>query len=55
MKNTPELKEKLESAKTAEEKKTIPAGTGLELTDEEIGKVAGGGIVMENWQVVQTE
>ena len=50
MKITPELKEKLEAAKTAEEKKKLIAEAGVELTDEEIEKVAGGGIVVEDWQ-----
>ena len=49
MKITPELKEKLEAAKTAEEKKKLLAEAGVELTDEEIEKVAGG-IVVEDWQ-----
>lgn len=49
MKITPELKEKLETAKTAEEKKKLIAETGMELTDEEIEKIAGG-IVVEDWQ-----
>lgn len=51
MKITPELKEKLEAAKTAEEKKKLLTEAGVELTDEEIEKVAGaGGIVVEDWQ-----
>ena len=45
MKITAELKEKLDAAKTAEEKKLI-AEAGVELTDEKIEKVAGG----EDWQ-----
>lgn len=49
MKITPELKEKLTAAKTAEEKKKLIAETGMELTDEEIEKIAGG-IVVEDWQ-----
>ena len=49
MKITPELKEKLEAAKTAEEKKKLLTETGVELTDEEIEKVAGG-IVVEDWE-----
>ena len=49
MKITPELKEKLEAAKTAEEKKKLLTEAGVELTDEEIEKVAGG-IVVEDWQ-----
>ena len=51
MKITPELKEKLEAAKTAEEKKKLLAEAGIELTDEEIEKVTGaGGIVVGDWQ-----
>ena len=49
MKITPELKEKLEAAKTAEEKKKLLAEASVELTDEEIENVAGG-IVVEDWQ-----
>ena len=49
MKITSELKEKLEAAKTAEEKKKLLAEAGMELTDEEIEKVTGG-IVVEDWQ-----
>ena len=49
MKITPELKEKLTAAKTAEEKKKLIAETGMELTDEEIEKIAGG-IVVGDWQ-----
>ena len=49
MKITPELKEKLTAAKTAEEKKEHIAEAGMELTDEEIEKIAGG-IVVEDWQ-----
>ena len=49
MKITPELKEKLETAKTAEEKKKLIAEAGMELTDEEIEKIAGG-IVVADWQ-----
>ena len=49
MKITPELKEKLKTAKTAEEKKELIAEAGMELTDEEIEKIAGG-IVVEDWQ-----
>lgn len=49
MKITPELKEKLEAAKTAEEKKKLLTEAGVKLTDEEIEKVAGG-IVVEDWE-----
>ena len=49
MKITSELKEKLKAAKTAEEKKKLLAESGMELTDEEIEKVAGG-IVVEDWE-----
>ena len=49
MKITPELKEKLTAAKTAEEKKELIAEAGMELTDEEIEKIAGG-IAVEDWQ-----
>ena len=49
MKITPELKEKLEAAKTAEEKKKLLAEASVELTDEEIEKVAGG-IVVQDWE-----
>ena len=49
MKITPELKEKLTAAKTAEEKKELIAEAGMELTDEEIEKIAGG-IVVVDWQ-----
>ena len=37
-----ELKEKLENAKTEEEAKKILEEAGVELTDEEMDKVAGG-------------
>ena len=51
MKITPELKEKLEAAKTAEEKKKLLAEASVELTDEEIEKVTGaGGIVVADWE-----
>ena len=49
MKISLELKEKLEAAKTAEEKKMLLAEAGVDLTDEEIEKVAGG-IVVEDWE-----
>ena len=49
MKISLELKEKLEAAKTAEEKKMLLAEAGVELIDEEIEKVAGG-IVVEDWE-----
>ena len=49
MKITPELKEKLEAAKTAEEKKKLVAEAGIELTDEELEKIAGG-IVVKDWE-----
>ena len=49
MKITPELKEKFTAAKTAEEKKKLIAEAGMELTDEEIEKIAGG-IVVEDWE-----
>ena len=49
MKITPELKEMLTAAKTAEEKKKLIAEAGMELTDEEIEKIAGG-IVVEDWE-----
>ena len=49
MKISLELKEKLEAAKTAEEKKMLLAEAGVELTDEEIEKVAGG-IVVVDWE-----
>ena len=49
MKMTSELKEKLKAAKTAEEKKKLLAEAGMELTDEEIEKVAGG-IVVRDWE-----
>ena len=48
MKISLELKEKLEAAQTAEEKKMLLAEAGVELTDEEIEKVAGG-IAVGDW------
>ena len=42
MRITAELKEKLDAAKTVEEKKILIAEAGGELTDEEIEKAAGG-------------
>ena len=42
MKLTGELKDKVESAETKEEKKDIIAQAGMELTDEELEGVAGG-------------
>ena len=55
MKITPELKEKLEAAKTAEEKKKLLTETGVELTDEEIEKIAGGIVVedLENGGIIE--
>lgn len=42
MKLTGELKDKVESAETMEEKKDIIAEAGIELTDEELNDVVGG-------------
>lgn len=54
MKITAELQEKLDAAKTAEEKKKLLAEAGLELSDEDIEKVAGG-IVVSDWNYVDIE
>lgn len=43
MKLTGKLKDKVDAVKTAEEKKDIIAQAGMELTDEELEGVAGGG------------
>ena len=43
MELTKELKEKLEKAKNKEEAKKIIEKAGMELTDEEMDQVAGGG------------
>ena len=43
MELTKELKEKLEKAKNKEEAKKIIEEAGMELSDEEIEQVAGGG------------
>lgn len=42
MKLTGELKDKVDKADTIEEKKDIIAQAGIELTDDELEKVAGG-------------
>lgn len=51
MKMKPELAEKLKAAKTVEEKVKICSDAGIELTEKEIEKVAGGGITVEDWIV----
>ena len=43
MQLTGELKEKVENATSAEEAKKILAEAGVELTEEELDQVAGGG------------
>ena len=43
MELTKELKEKLENAESKEEEKKIIEKDGMELTDEEMEQVAGGG------------
>ena len=43
MKLTGRLKEQVEQAKTKEEAKDLIAQVGMELTDEEMDQVAGGG------------
>jgi len=43
MELTKELKEKLENAESKEEEKKIIEKAGMELTDEEMDQVAGGG------------
>ena len=43
MELTKELKEKLENAESKEEEKKIIEKDGMELTDEEMDQVAGGG------------
>lgn len=48
MKITPELKAKLEAAKTMEEKINVFSEAGMELTDDEIEQIAGG-IVVDDW------
>ena len=42
MKLTGELKDKVAEAETMDEKKDIIAEAGMELTDDELEKVAGG-------------
>ena len=44
MKLTGELKEKVEKATTKEEAKEVIEEAGMELTDEELDTVAGGGL-----------
>ena len=48
MKIKPELAKKLEAAKTVEEKVEVFSDVGIELTEEEVKKIAGG-IVVEDW------
>lgn len=48
MKIKPELAQKLEAAKTVEEKVEVFSDVGIELTEEEVQKIAGG-IVVEDW------
>ena len=43
MELTGKLKEQVENAKTKEEKKRLIEDAGMELTDEDMEKVAGGG------------
>ena len=43
MKLTGELKEKVEKTETMEEAKKVIEEAGMELTDEEMDQVAGGG------------
>lgn len=45
MKLTGELKERVSKAETKEEKKGIIAEAGMELTDEEMDNVVGGGLI----------
>ena len=45
MKLTGKLKEQVEKAETKEEKKRLIKDAGMELTDEELDMVAGGGSV----------
>lgn len=45
MKLTGKLKEQVEKAETKEEKKSLIKDAGMELTDEELDMVAGGGSV----------
>ena len=49
MKIKPELAKKLEAAKTVEEKVEVFSDVGIELTEEEVKKIAGG-IVVEDWE-----
>ncbi len=44
MKLTGELKEQVEKAETKEEKKKLLEDAGIKLTDDELDKVAGGGL-----------
>ena len=56
MKITAELQEKLDAAKTAEEKKILLAEAGMELSDEDIEKVSGGsGITVQDWTASEYE
>ena len=52
MELTKELKEKLENAESKEEEKKIIEKDGMELTDEEMEQVAGGG-TMESLSEVE--
>ena len=45
MELTGKLKEQVEKAETKEEKKRLIKDAGMELTDEEVNMVAGGGSV----------
>ena len=49
MKIKPELAQKLEAAKTVEEKVEVFSDVGIELTEEEVKKIAGG-IVVKDWE-----
>ena len=58
MKLTGELKEKVEKTETMEEAKKVIEEAGMELTDDELNQVAGGGAYGElrgeigNWHFV---
>jgi len=55
MKLTGELKEKVEAAQEMEEKKSIIADAGMELTDDELEVVSGGRIVQIDAHVKGTK
>ena len=55
MKLTGKLKEQVEKAETKEEKKSLIENAGMELNDEELDQVAGGGFSNTQPQMVQLQ